>query len=241
MSKPALGVGTAYFPDTDVLPNGVGSGAAEPIAARLRGMPRRRRPAMAALAVALVGAGVITSMALYQRADHHVSVVMVTAHVAPGAVITARDVSTTSVTVAVGIHTIPAAQLRQVIGGTAGAALMPGTLLAPSDLAASQPPGPGQQLVPVAVKPSAMPASGLFPGDHVLLVATPGDQGQPGSAAGTAGLPAPVPAVVAAVNATPDADGLDVVDLLVKAAAGPTVAEQASTGQFALIVTKRGA
>jgi hypothetical protein len=74
----------------------------------------------------------------------------------------------------------------------------------------------------------------------VLIVATPGDQGQSGSSVGSSALTAPVPGVVEAVNVVPDSDGLDVVDLLVSDASGAAVAEQVSTGQFALIVTKRG-
>jgi hypothetical protein len=239
-------LGTVYFPPVDVPANGKSGGRradggrpADPAGIRLRDLPRRRRPAMIVLALAMAGAGVLVSAALYQRADHQVPVVMVTADVPAGTLITARDVGATSVTVDSGVHVIPAAQLQQVSGEIAAVALRAGTLLAPSDLTTVQPPAPGQQLVPVAVKPSALPASGLLPGDQVLVVATPGDQGEPGSA-GQGTLTSPVPAVVAAVDAVTDASGFDVVDLLVKAADGPPVAQQASTGQFALVVTRRG-
>jgi hypothetical protein len=195
---------------------------------------------MIALAVAMAGAGVLISAAVYQKADHQVAVVMISQPVPAGAVITAGDLGTTSVTVGTGIHVIPAAQLGQVTGEIAAVALRPATLLAPADLTTAQPPGPGEVLVPASVKPSALPASGLFPGDHILVVATPGDQGQSGSSAGSPSLTAPVPGVVEAVSDVPDADGLDVVDLLVSETAGTAVAEQVSTGQFALIVTKRG-
>jgi hypothetical protein len=194
---------------------------------------------MMALAVAMAGAGVVVSAALYQRIDHQVAVVMVRSDVPAGAVITASDVATTRVAAASGIQVVPAAQLGQVTGEVAAVGLRAGTLLAPADLTTAQPPGPGQQLVPVAVKPSVLPASGLFPGDHVLIVATPGDQGEPGSGAGAGSLANPVPAVVAAVNTATNSDGLDVVDLLMKSAQGPAVAAQVSTGQFALIVTRR--
>ncbi len=195
---------------------------------------------MIALAVAMAGAGVVVSAAVYGRADHRVAVVMVTQPVPAGAVITAGDLSTTSVSVGTGIRVIPAGQRAQVTGEIAAVALRPATLLAPADLTTAQPPGPGQVLVPAAVKPSAVPASGLFPGDHVLVVATPGDQGQAGSSAGSPALTAPVPGVVEAASDAPDSDGLDVIDLLVSDSAGTAVAEQVSTGQFALIVTKRG-
>ena len=97
----------------------------------------------------------------------------------------------------------------------AAAGLRPGTLLAPvrpdHHAAAGTRAGAG----PGLVKPSVLPASGLVPGDHVLVVATPGDQGQAGSSVGSSALTAPVPGVVEAVNDVPDSDGLDVVDLLV--------------------------
>lgn len=239
-SQPPAGIGAVYFPDPDVQANGTGRPASSKSdAGRLLRLPGRRRPAMVALAVAMAAAGVVVSAALYQRADRHVPVVMVTVNVPAGAVITAGDLSTTSVAVPPGVRVIPAAQLSQVSGQVAAVALRAGTLLAPSELTTAQPPAPGQQLVPIAVKPSTLPASGLFPGDRVLIVATPGDQGEPG-AAGTQPLAAPVPAVVAAVDTATGSDGLDVIDLLVRAAYGPAVAEQASTGQVALVVTRRG-
>jgi hypothetical protein len=195
---------------------------------------------MIALAVAMVGAGVLISAAVYSRTVHRVAVVMVTRQVSSRGVITAADLGTTSISVGTGIRVIPARQLAQVVGEIAAVGLRPATLLAPADLTKAQPPGPGEVLVPVSVKPSAVPASGLFPGDHVLVVATPGDQGQAGSSAGLPSLTAPIPAVVEAASDIPDADGFDVIDLLVSGKAGPALAEQVSTGQFALIVTKRG-
>jgi len=48
----------------------------------------------------------------------------------------------------------------------------------------------------------------------------------------------PVAGVVMAVTASPEADGLDVVDLLVASASGAGLAEQAASGEIALIVTK---
>ena len=195
---------------------------------------------MIALAVAMVGAGVVVSAAAYQRADHQVAVVMVTRPVPAGAVVTAADLATTSVTVSPGIRVVPATQIGQVSGEIAAVALRPSTLLAPSELTTAQPPAPGQELVPAAAKPYALPASGLVPGDHVLVIATPGDQGPASSPAGSPSLSTPVPAVVEAVNAVPDQDGFDIVDLLVGDASAVAVADQVSTGQFALIVTRRG-
>ncbi len=241
MSKqPPTAIGTAYFPDADIPSNGQVAGRARDPARNLRGLPRRRRPAMIALAVAMAGAGVLASTAVYERTDSQVPVVMVTAAVPAGAVISAADVATTDVSVASGVHVIPASQLGQVAGQTAAVALTPGTLLAPADLTAAEPPGPGQVLIAVPVKPESLPASGLQPGDRVLIAATPGDQGQSGDSGQATSLQAPVAGLVEAVNTVTDEDGFDVVDVLVPASAGVPVAAQASTGQIALIVTKRG-
>jgi hypothetical protein len=148
---------------------------------------------MIALAVAMAGAGVVVSAAVYQRADHQVAVVMVTQPVPAGAVVMRADLSETSITVGSGIQVIPAVQIDEVSGQTAAVALRPATLLAPSDLTTIQSPASGQELIAAPTKPYALPASGLQPGDHVLIVATPGQQGQAGSAAAAPSLSAPVP------------------------------------------------
>jgi hypothetical protein len=233
--QPVPGFGAAYHPEPDLQPNG---GIAAPQLGQLRGLPRRRRPAMIALSVALVGAGILVSAGLYQRANHQVPVVLVTAAVPAGTAITAADLGTTSVAAGPGIQVVPASQLQQVIGEIAATSLRPGTLLAASELTTSQPPGRGQVLVPVPIKPSELPASGLFPGDEVLAVATPGAPGGGGNGAAPV-LARPVFGVVQKVSNVPDQDGFDVVDLLVSANVGTLVAQQAATGQIALIVTKR--
>lgn len=237
--RPAA-IGTVYFPEPDVGPGGARATAGpRPRAARLRGLPRRRRPAVIALAVAMAGAGVVLSAAVYQRAEHQVSVVLVTRGVPAGSVIGSADLGTTHVSVGGGVEVIPAAQLTRVVGEVAAVTLRPSTLLAPSELTASQPPGLGQAIVAAPTRPADLPASGLVPGDDVLIVATPGDQGAAGTGFAAPYLAAPMPAVIEAVNSAPDPEGFDVVDLLVSETQAAAVASQVSTGQFALVVTKR--
>ena len=238
--QPPAGIGTAYFPSTDVPPNGHNGGAPSGPPGQLRSLPRRRRPAIVALAIALAGAGVLISAEVYQRTDHQVPVVVITGSVPAFGVITGSDLGVADVSVPAGVHVIPGAQLGQVAGEIAAVALRPGTLLNPADLTAAQPPATGQVLIAVPVKPETLPASGLAPGDHVLVVPTPGDQGQPSSSNGAPALTTPVAATVAAVDPRADQDGFAVVDLLVATSSGDAVAAQVSTGQFALVVTKRG-
>jgi hypothetical protein len=226
-----LNYGTVFHPEPE--PGRNGPAVMPP--ARLRELPRRRRPGMIALAAALIGIGILASAVLYQREDHQVPVLMVTAPVPAGSVITSSDIGTTTIAAGPGVQVIPARQLPQVIGLVAATSLSPGTLLAASELTTKLAPGAGQDLVPVALKPSALPASGLAPGDDVLAVPVPAS----GSSGSAPVLSSPVPAVVEAVTTATDSDGLDVVDLLVSSDVGAALAEQAAAGQIALVVTKR--
>lgn len=230
-------VGTAFHPQAEPAFNGKAPSSERSF--QLARLPRRRRPGMIALALALIGAGILASTTLYSATNHRVSVLVAMADVAPGAVITASDVGTASVAVGTDVQVIPASQLRQVIGQVAGSALHPGMLLTGSELATIRPPAPGQVLVALPMRPSVLPASGLEPGDSVLIVPTPGAQGQSGSSTATPVLTAPVAGLVEAVTPSPDADGFKVVDVLVPGGKGSLVAQQVSTGQFALVVIRR--
>ncbi|HWF81370.1 MAG TPA: SAF domain-containing protein [Streptosporangiaceae bacterium] len=239
MSRGGPATGTAYHPEIE--PEYNGSRRRPMTAGQLAKLPRRRRPGMIALAVALVGAGVLASVAVYGATDLRVPVIVLTANVPAGTVITAADLSTANVSVSAGVQVIPARQMSQVVGQVAGTSLHPGMLLTASELATVRPPAAGEVLIPLPIKQSFVPASGIGAGDHVLIEATPGAQGQTGSSNGAAALATPVAGIVEAVNLAPDADGFDVIDVLVAQKSGDAVAAQASTGQIALIVTKRAA
>jgi SAF domain len=225
------GFGTVYHPEPDPVPagNGVRTG-------QLRPLPRRRRPGMVALAVALIGVGILGGAELFQQVNHEVPVLVVTRAVPAGSVVQASDLGTASVVLSGGVKAIPAGQEHQVTGLVAATSLKPGTLLAASELTTTLPPSSSQQLVPVAVKPSQLPASGLAPGDQLLVISAPAaqSQGQGDTVPG-----ASIPGVVEAVSAAPDQDGMDVIDLLVSASNGTSLAREAAGGGIALVVTSR--
>jgi hypothetical protein len=232
--------GTAFHPEIEPEYNGSSSHRSwQAGTGQLAKLPRRRRPGMVALAVALVGAGILASISVYAATNSRVPVVVITANVSAGARIPPGAVGTAEVSVSSGVQLIPASQLSQVVGQVAGSDLHPGMLLTASELTTQQPPGPDQELVPLPVKPAIIPASGLAVGDRVLIAATPGAEGQTGASNATPALSSPAVGVVEAVNLTPDSDGYDVVDVLVARSIGESVAAQASTGQIAIIVTKR--
>jgi hypothetical protein len=207
------------------LPGRAGSdGKAGPGPGPLAPVPRHRRRSMLALGVVLAGLGALAGAWVFTSFSHRVSVLEVTRNIAPGMQITAADLAPVTISAGGGAKSIPARQEGQVTGLTAAVGLRAGTLLVPAA---------GQQLVPVALKSDQLPASGLTPGEQVLVVPTPGAAGQQASAQSV--LAQPAPATVYRV-AGPDQNGNVVVDLLVTAGQGPPVAKQASTGQIALVV-----
>jgi hypothetical protein len=231
--QPGGGFGTVFHPEPDPVPPSNGG----PVRiGQLRALPRRRRPGMIALAVVLIGAGILGGAALYRHVNHQVAVLLVRADVPAGSVLTAADLSTTSVTTGTGVQVIPVGQERQVVGLVAATSLRSGTLLAASELTSSLPPAAGQVLVPVALKPSQLPASGLVPGDRIDVVSAPGAQASAGT---TTGGGATIAGVVEAVSRVTEANGLDVVDMLVPAPSGTVLAREAATGNIALVVTHR--
>lgn len=226
-------LGAVYFPERDTPTL---DGAAPSRIARL---PRRRRPMMIVVAAMLVGVGILVSVAMYQRVNRQVQVLVVARPVAEGSVITSSDLATGSIA-ATGVSYIPASQLRQVTGLVAGSALHPGMLLTASSLVSSLPPPPGRVIVGLSLRPSALPAGGLASGDQVNIVATPGIIGSNGGAASpNNSLTSPVAGIVEAVDARPNQDGNDVVDVLVPTWAGAAIIEQDSTTQLGLIITKQ--
>lgn len=229
--------GTVLFPAQDTVALQGGDGRARPN--QLTPLPRRRRPMMIVAAALLIGLGILISVAVYQRVNRQVEVLVVQRDVATGSAITASDLGTATIA-ASGISDIPARERSEVVGLIAASALHPGMLLAASDLIASLPPPPGKVLVGVSVRPSAVLASGLVPGDRVILIATPGVIGENTQAgAPNISMLSPVSGVVQAVDATPNQDGEVVVDVIVPAAAGADVLEQDSTGQIGLLITKQ--
>ena len=218
---------------------GTADGHAGAAAGRLAPLPGHRRRSMLALGVVLAGLGALAGAWVFTSFSHRTVVLAVTRDVAAGTQLTPADLTSAAISAGGVVQTIPARQEAQVTGQAAAVDLRAGTLLVPADLTSALVPVPGQQLVPVALKSSQLPASGLVPGDQVLVVATPGAAGQP--ATGTAGPPALAQDVTATVYRVsgPDEDGNVVVDLLVTAGQGPPVARQASTGQVGLVVTPR--
>lgn len=246
--RPASSPGTTEFtPRPGLDGNGAPSGPGGPGSGSgsrgvLPALPRQRRRRMLLLGLLLVVAGALAAGYVYSGMSDRVAVVQVARDVPIGTQLTAGDLATARVATDAGVATIPARQLEQVVGRFAGVDLRHGTLLSASQLTSQPSPRAGQQVVPVAVKVAQLPARGLAPGDQVLVIATPGQDGQDqtaGSGGEAALLGQDTPASVDQVSGV-DADGNVRVDLLVAAGVGPAIAKQASTGRIGFVLTPRG-
>ena len=192
---------------------------------------RQRRTGWTALgAVLVIGIGAAFGY-LYSSAGSKEPVVVVTAPVPVGEVVSRSDLST--VDVAGDITAIAGANLESVVGERAAVALLPGTLLQRSMVTDADPIPSGMAQVGVAVKGGQLPADGLVPGDRVQVLALPG----PAAGAGNPAAPTVLvdAAVVFAAHQDPTQPGTTLLTLVVPAKAAPAVAAASATGAAAVV------
>ena len=175
-----------------------------------------------------------------QMLTAHTAVLAVARSVQVGSTITADDLMVASVPSDPNLSPIAAAQQSQVVGMVAQSPLTRGELLTRAQVGTGSGLKAGELLVALPLKEGQFPARGLTPGQQVLIVPTPGSTGSTSGAA-TAGTPGqPVEGTVAEVGPANPTTQVTVVDVRVRQADGPTVAQLASTGRLALILLPAG-
>lgn len=138
-------------------------------AGRLPTAPRRRRPAVAALAALLIVGGALVAGVLAVRMDERQAVILVSQEVAVGQKITSADLSEARVAGDVpGL--IPVSRASEVVGLYAKVAMSKGQLLDKSMLTRQGPLQADKAAVGILLAPGRTPADGLFSGDLVQLV-----------------------------------------------------------------------
>ncbi|MEU5859788.1 SAF domain-containing protein [Nonomuraea sp. NPDC047529] len=181
--------------------------------------------------VALTALGALVAWQVYGVASERVPVLVMARDVPVGQALQAQDLRTVALGLDAAVQTVDAAGKSMVIGKRAAIDLKAGSLLSPTHMTETLVPAPGEVVVPVALKPSRLPARGIQPGDRVVATAVSPSEAGHGPAQDQA-------ARVDRVG-QPDADGLVVVDLIVPAAAGTTLARQAAEGQVAIVLQSR--
>src|SRR5664279_1101425 len=191
---------------------------------------RQRRTGYAALgAVLVIGLGAAFGY-LYSTAGAKVPVVVVTATVPAGQVITRSDLST--VDVAGDVTAIAGANLESVVGQRAAVGLLPDTVLQRSMVTDVDPTPAGVVQVGVAVKGGQLPADGLVPGDTVQVLRLPA-----AASGGAAAVPDVVVDRATVFAAVPDPvqAGATLLTLLVPAGQAAAVAGASGAGAAALV------
>jgi hypothetical protein len=203
------------------------------------------------LAVCLVAAGGAVAFAAASSAGRRAAVLAVARPVSVGNPVGAADVTTARIPTDVALRPIPVQRRDSVIGQVAAVDLRPGTLLTADQLTAAGPPLRGQVVVGVLAKPGQLPARPLVAGDRVLAVSTATGNGGttttttstttagPGSAAAAAAGAQRSAEVLGVRPVGVNADGVNVVDLLVAQPDGPGLAGDAAAGRISLLLLPR--
>lgn len=190
----------------------------------------RRRPGLITAGVALAMLGALLGVRLVATAGDRTGVVVLARDVPYGSVLTAEDLRVTQVSVDPTVATVPADHTSSVVGMTAAADLVAGSLLAPAQVAAAGPPGHGEVVVPLPLDAKKLPAGRLVAGERLLVVDTPpADADPPSGEVRTF-------AVSVARLGPPDLNGVSVIDVVAAEGDGPALAARAATGRFALVV-----
>lgn len=200
---------------------------------QVRPLPSRRSPMMLMASVALTALGALIAWQVYGVATHRTPVLAMARDVPIGQQLQPQDLRTVALGLDTAVPTIDATGKGTVIGRRAAVDLKAGSLLAPAHLTETLVPAPGQVVVPVALKPSQLPARGIQPGDRVIATAVPSASAESGSR-----LALEHPAMVDRVG-EPDTDGLIVVDLIVPAEDGTALSRQAAEGKIAMVLQSR--
>jgi hypothetical protein len=242
---------TGAFPLNRARSSPNGHAAGDPPPPRLASLPRRRRPLLVLLAVCLVAAGGAVAFAAASSAGQRAAVLAVARPVSAGNPVGAGDVTTARIPTDPALRPIPAQWRDGVVGQVAAVDLRPGTLLTADQLTAAGPPLRGQVVVGVLAKPGQLPARPLVAGDRVLAVSTATGNGGttttttsttttgPGSAAAAAAGAQRSAEVLGVRPVGVNADGVNVVDLLVAQPDGPGLAGDAAAGRLSLLLLPR--
>ncbi|MFF9803118.1 SAF domain-containing protein [Streptomyces rochei] len=196
---------------------------------------RRRRPGVIALSLALIAAGGAGAAVLLLEVGNRSEVVTVVRDVQVGQVLTEQDLGKASISLDPAVKAVEANELDTVVGKRAAVELKPGSLLAPSQVTKDSLVKPGEQLVPIGLKPEQVPATALVPGQKVQLVHVPA-QGATDTGETSDAAPQTIAGRVVKASSAAPGTGVVVVDVATTAQDGPTAAAWVSAGTLRLVL-----
>ncbi|MDF5758428.1 SAF domain-containing protein [Spongiactinospora sp. TRM90649] len=178
--------------------------------------------------IGLTALGALLAWQVYGIAGHRTPVLIMVRDVPIGQHLAAQDLRTVALGLDPGVQALEATEKGVVIGKRAAVDLKAGGLLSGTQVTDALVPAPGETIVPVALKPSRLPARGIQSGDQITVTAAQASATPPVDHTARVDRVGPV-----------DADGLVVVDLIVPASNGTALARQAADGEIALVLRSR--
>lgn len=219
---------------TDESVDSAGAATQTQPAHRLPEPPRiagRRNPRWIALGVVALCLGGLLSYMLYAQVAAQSAVVAMAKTVSRGAVIQATDLTTTTISGATAVSTVPADQLSSLVGRRAAYDLVEGSLVPAAAVQGEAMPSTGRAVVGMKLSQGRAPLGLLTPSAPLRLVTLPAaDQA---SGPSTAPLPAYLGRVV---DVTDGADGTSVLlNVDVAAADAPAITRLAAQDRIAVL------
>ncbi len=134
----------------------------------------RRRPVLAVASALVVFASIAVFAGVYSSAARQSEDLVAAQTIQQGQTFVAADLTQASVSVPAGLSAIPVADAHLLAGKRAAVTVPAGALLTAADLSSAPQIGSGDAVVGLALKDGQYPASGVSPGDQVMIVQTAG-------------------------------------------------------------------
>jgi SAF domain len=208
-----------------------GSSAQSPITPQPPGLPGRRNPKWIALGIVALCLGGLLSYVIYARIASETAVVAAAHTVYRGETIEQSDLATITLRGGSLPHTIPAAQLNDLVGKRAAFDLVEGSVISSTAVTETAIPLEGRAIIGLKLTPGRAPGNLLLPATRVRLIAMPAaaDSSTTDKLAGSI-------FVGSVIDQSQAADGMSIlVNVEVDAGAAPTIATLAAQDRVAVV------
>jgi hypothetical protein len=200
---------------------------ARPVESRVRNKPR---PAIIALAIALIVTAGLAAAFIYTSTGRTMEVYTAVDSIARGDVIEASALTTVEIPDNQEIPSFALADRADMLGKTAVVDIPAGTLISPNNVAAGAGVADGTSIVGISFTANQLPPYPLVSGDPVRIIETPVTQGDPPK-----DEPGQTDATVVAVQFD-DVSGNTLVAVSVEEDDAAGLAARAATGRVALVL-----
>lgn len=196
-------------------------------------IPGRRNPKWIALGVLALCLGALLSYVVYSRVAAETPVVIMAHTLYRGETVEASDLAVTRLSGETVAKSVPASQLRTLVGRTAVFDLPEGTILTPGTIAEVAIPAEGHAVVGIKLATGRAPAALLTPGSRIRLVALPGASAADSEATDNLGGKTYQATVI---DQAPGADGASIaINVDVESGQAPTIATLAASDRLVVI------